>query len=469
MTVQFYNFSKRRNSTKIVSATGTQYDCKLKEPCSIKSPVLTISGDVFGYDYAYISDFGRYYFVAEVTSICKGVTQYTLEEDVLATNKTAIGSTVARIAFAATGWDKNIIDSRILTKTTKIKYRNTSTATLSSLNSAGTYVLTVFSKDTSSSSGFGTIYLMDAANMQVLKNWMSDDSIYGAISTFMEGSALSSIYSCIWVPFALSANPGSAVSRVYIGNKDTINDNPVSITAYVLGATTYASDTASIDIPFRYNDFRDSEPFSSAQLYLPGIGYTDFNMSDWLDSTSISLTYVFDYATGDLTYRLEDFTGKLIQTMTCNVSSPCALGQTLTNGGGILSAVGGGAAALGGFALSTASGNVAGMVTSAGGLLTAAGSLALSANKRANSLKGSVGGRTATLYNEAVLTGFYMDTEDVDDASYIAANGRPVGVTHAISNHSGYVQCDNASISMAGDSYERDAINSFLNGGFFYE
>lgn len=467
MNVDFYNFTKRRNSTKIPTATGTTIACTLKEPCSLKSPVLTISGDVFGYDYAYIADFARYYFVSEVTSVCKGVTQYTLEEDILASNKAAIGSTVARVAFSSTGWDKDIIDSRILTKTTKIKYANS--ATLSSITSAGSYVLTVFSKDATTSSGFATIYVMDATNLSKLKQWMSDDSIYSAISTFIEGSALSSIYSCIWVPFNLSVNPGSAVSRVYIGNKNTIDDNPIGITAYVLGATTYATDTASITIPYRYNDFRDSEPFSSSQLYLPGIGYSDFNMADWLDSTSIALTYVMDYATGDLTYRLEDSTGKLIQTMTCNVSSPCALGQTLTNGAGIVSAVGGGAAAIGGFALSAISGNAAGAVASAGALLTAAGSLALSVNKRANSIKGSIGGRTSTEINQAILTGFYMDTEDVDDASYIAQKGRPVGVTHAISNHSGYVQCDEASISMAGDSYERDAINSFLNGGFFYE
>ena len=78
-------------------------------------------------------------------------------------------------------------------------------------------------------------------------------------------------------------------------------------------------------------------------------------------------------------------------------------------------------------------------------------------------------GRSAFALTNFVLTLTCIDTEDPDDANYIARFGRPVALTHAINNHSGYVQCENASVDIAGDNYERDSINAYLNSGFYYE
>lgn len=466
MTVKYWtNFSKKKNSTK-QPTSGTDATVYLKDDCSIINPVIRTSGIPVNANYMYISDWNRYYFVNNVVYLANNLREFTLEVDVLASYKSTIGSTVARVAFAATGYDTAIADTRITTKVSKIKYSND--VDLTSLTTTGTYVLTVFNDDAQTSAGFGTIYLLDADNMSRLKKWMANPTIYDAIEQYLHGAPLESIYSCIWVPFNISANPGSAVSSIHIGDQDTSLESP-AITGYVLGATTSASDTASLTIPFRYNDFRDAEPYSSAELYLPGVGYTDFNISDWLDTVNISITYTFDYATGDLTYYLEDFNSELIQTATCNVASPCALAQTLTNGSGILGGVGGAVASLGGFALSAATGNAMGAIASASGFLTSASSIALSANKRAVSIKGSVGGRTATDIKKAILTGFYMDTEAVSDTNYIAKMGRPVAVTHAISNHSGFVICDNASVDIAGTALEKDRINGYLNSGFYYE
>ena len=466
MNIKYWtNYSKKKNSTA-QPTSGTTLSVTLKDDCSIINPIIRSAAMPANANYIYIADFNRYYFVTNVVYITKDLKEFSCEVDVLATYKSTIGSTVARIAFAATGYDTAIADSRICTKTSKIKYSNS--ADLTSLTSNGCYALTVFNNDSQTSAGFGTIYLLDADNMSRLKKWMANPTIYDALEQYLHGAPLESIYSCIWVPFNISANPGSAVSSIHIGNQDTSLESP-AITGYVLGAQTSASDTASITIPYRYNDFRDSEPYTSMELYLPGVGYTDFNISDWLDSTSVDITYTFDYANGDLTYYLDDFNNYLIQTATCNVASPCALAQTLTNGSGILGGVGGAVTSLGGFALSAATGNAMGAMASAAGFLTSASSIALSANKRATSIKGSVGGRTATDIKKAFLTGFYMDTEDVTNANYISKMGRPVAVTHAINSHSGFVLCDNASVNISGTSIEKDRVNSYLNSGFYYE
>ena len=99
----------------------------------------------------------------------------------------------------------------------------------------------------------------------------------------------------------------------------------------------------------------------------------------------------------------------------------------------------------------------------------AAGNTALSFNQRAVSMKGGYSGRSSFADTTYSLTVVKTDTEDPDNASYIARWGRPVGVTHAISNHSGYVQCEGASVAIAGDNTEREVINNYLNTGFFYE
>ena len=70
MNVTFYTFAKRENSTAQPGAgiTSKTYDCKLKENTSIINPTIEIVKeaaqnytDLLSYNYAYISDFGRYY------------------------------------------------------------------------------------------------------------------------------------------------------------------------------------------------------------------------------------------------------------------------------------------------------------------------------------------------------------------------------------------------------------------------
>lgn len=461
MNVNFYTFSKRRNSTKQPTGSGTTVSCTLKEGTSVKNPKLTISGDVFGYDYAYIGDFGRYYFVNDCISEAKGLTTYVLEEDTLASNKTAIGSTVARIAFSSTGYDINLVDNRIGVSTKKLNYKSTATAT--GISQTGCYVITVFNDTQSVSNGLGQSYCMDAANMQKIKEWLGDPNIFNQAANYFLGNPLESIFQCHWVPFPLG-NVGSVVGVIYIGNQMSN-----ALSAYTFSGTGIYGRTDTVSIPWRYNDFRDSEPYTSATLYLPGVGNIDLNMSDWLNSNNINIQYSYEYGTGDVTYLLVDDSGFIIQTASCNMASQCPLGQFSTNVGGMIQSVGGIAGGIGTMVAGALTNNPAAVMGGAAATVSSGASLTLSANHRASSIKGTIGGRTSALLNQFVLTGFYMDTEDCTDANYIAKKGRPVCKTQAISNHSGYVQCDDASVSIGGESWERDQINSFLNGGFYYE
>ena len=465
MKIKYWtDFSKRKNSTKQpLDTQATEIDVKLKDDCSVVNPVIETSSIPINANYFYIDDFKRYYFLDNTERTSQQLKNMAAEVDVLATYKSQIGSTVARIGFSSTGWDKDIADTRATVKTSKLKYkRSVSTR----LTAAGCYVFTVFNDYPTGSNGLGMTYVMEQGEMAKVKTWLGDSTVMTAIHNFFHGDPLESIFGCIWVPFAYGDVPAVAtVSTIRIGDQEsgTINCKILS------GTGIYNAPQLSIDIPYRYNDFRDAEPYTSLQIYLPGVGYTNINIGDWLDTVSMKINMSCEYGTGDLTYYLYDYNGYLIQTISCNVASQCPLGQVMTSGGGIVSGVGAVVGGVGAIAIGAETGAAPMAIGGAAAALKGAADIALNANKRAASLKGNSGGRSSTEIRDIIMTGFYMDTEDVDSAGYIAAYGRPVAVSHAISNHSGFVQCDGASVDMPGTAIEKDRVNSYLNSGFFYE
>lgn len=463
MNVNFYNFSKRRNSTKQPTGDGTTIDCKLKESTSIHNPELLLNGNVFGYNYAYIAEFGRYYFVSDVVSDAYNLTRYVMEEDVLASNKTDIGETIARIGYSSTGWNKWIADSRITVEQNKVV---TAVSTPSNFSSVGCYILSCLSSNAISSHGIATSFVFDLGGMTALHAPLVDPTFLQRLSNSIKGNVIDTLFGCIFVPFNRSNAPVAGSGNLYIGSED------LGITASVLNGTgLYEADTYYLTIPHRYNDFRDYEPYTTAQLYLPGVGCCDINLSDYQGATQIAIKCVYEYGTGDVTYYLSPDTpgSRIIQTFTVNLASQCPLGQTTSNAGGALSGALGTAVTGATAIASIASGGAAGAIAATGGLLMSAANTAIQANRRGASLRGGAGGRSDTLYTSLTLVTFSMDTENCDAANYIAQKGRPVALSHKINNHSGYVQCDGASVSIAGEASERDAVNSFLNSGFFYE
>ena len=70
---------------------------------------------IYLFNYCYVEDFGRWYFIRNVTYEL-GTWQFDLEIDVLATYKTAIGSSTQYVLRSASEFDGDIIDSAYPTK-----------------------------------------------------------------------------------------------------------------------------------------------------------------------------------------------------------------------------------------------------------------------------------------------------------------------------------------------------------------
>lgn len=90
MNVNFYTFSKRKNSTNRPGSASRTLNCLLKDSCSILSPVLYVStSEPSALNYAYIAEWGRYYYVTDWISDHDMWIAH-LKIDVLATYRTQI-------------------------------------------------------------------------------------------------------------------------------------------------------------------------------------------------------------------------------------------------------------------------------------------------------------------------------------------------------------------------------------------
>lgn len=85
------NSSPNEKIGKNLSA-GTDFLCSLKENTSLLKPTIFISSssNLAGFNYMYISDFGRYYFIDDIVSVHNNQWEVSGHVDVLETYKTAI-------------------------------------------------------------------------------------------------------------------------------------------------------------------------------------------------------------------------------------------------------------------------------------------------------------------------------------------------------------------------------------------
>lgn len=129
MTINFYNAKIRKNEIDKILGTPIVKTCSLKDGVSIEDPVLYIKHDasLFGCNYVYIPDFGRYYFI--MGREIDGDNEYiTCHVDVLksfASDIKASKGTATRSNF----YNRNIPDSMALElPQDRIQYRKLSEA-----------------------------------------------------------------------------------------------------------------------------------------------------------------------------------------------------------------------------------------------------------------------------------------------------------------------------------------------------
>lgn len=86
MTINLYNVPEGRNHMYKTLSTPTTHTGAARGEIDTVSPVIMVADTIRGnYNYAYIPDFGMYYWISEITIVREGLTQITMNRDPLTT------------------------------------------------------------------------------------------------------------------------------------------------------------------------------------------------------------------------------------------------------------------------------------------------------------------------------------------------------------------------------------------------
>ena len=113
MVVYLFTFSKRANSLSAPApSTGREVGVNLKSPCTMLEPRLEVTFDPTAYNYCYIPDWDRYYYLTE-QAYERGIWEVRGSVDVLASWASYIRSTSAQVIFSSSDYNLDLIDNRI--------------------------------------------------------------------------------------------------------------------------------------------------------------------------------------------------------------------------------------------------------------------------------------------------------------------------------------------------------------------
>lgn len=93
MIMKMYNTSDSNNTINKTLANETEFNIKLKGDTSITQPIVVLySNNIILFNYAYIPEFHRFYFVDKIELFPNGIYNISLKVDVLESFKTDIAN-----------------------------------------------------------------------------------------------------------------------------------------------------------------------------------------------------------------------------------------------------------------------------------------------------------------------------------------------------------------------------------------
>ena len=490
MKVTLFSFAKKDNSTaRPVLSSGTEYDCYLKDGTSVVDPVIVLDlpnkSTFTKYTDAYISDFGRYYFVRDMTA--DGLLwDVSLVCDVLATYKSDIGNSNLYVLRSSYTYDGDLVDTYYPVGVTHTNQRTTIDNPLTANGSnafantnGGTFILGIVgatgSLSTNAIYGSVTYYACPRAAMQHIVHMLLDNNFlesngfddYADMSIELQKSIvdpLQFIKSCIWVPVAYSDFSGTAVGQLYaFGMEITFPPELQTSVKQIVENPPIKTLTSSITISKHplaaaRGVYMNCEPFSRYQLLYPPFGLFDLDTSAMCSGTSLSIMVYLDLITGSANLRVTgEGDGKYLVNVKTQVGVPINLTQVTHDYLGAAGGMVGGALSMIGSAIT---GNVAGAVMGGVGMVGSA----VDAMRPAVSSLGSNGGFADINGRITLLAQFYhMPQEDNSHA------GRPLCQNKTLSTIPGYQKIMDGDVAINGTAGEQAAIKAYLEGGYFYE
>ena len=484
-TVSFGTFSKRRNSTKQPSTLSDQRTVTLKESTSQDRPIFICTGNNFNYNYCMWD--GKYYFIDEIISLRNNEIEIHCVMDALATYKAEILASTQFVSYSSQLGSTWLPDTRIPVLKETVTAR--STASLASLfNTTGFYVLSATGKDGC------CMYAMDKSQLNALINsvntW-SDDLIdyvvndqgnYGydfssvengleslgkmSIQTGVVGNAYANapacIRSCIWVPFFATPFADSG-AQLYLGSFDT-GIHPFTVKAQPI------TGSVSVSIPWIHSDWR--KMYEDVYIYLPLAGMIQLSADSLTNVSSISVEYSATASDGVVAYTVKAG-GNVIGTFggQCSANYPIGINQQ-ASAGEVIQSIMSGATNMVNAAINSSISPLS-MTASVAGValegVNAAYNTANVANSTHPSTIGGVGGGAGSGLDLNVQCYVVSHDTVITPSDMKDTMGLPTMQPLALSGLTGFCQCANAHVDAPATAGELNAIDYFLNSGFFIE
>lgn len=469
ITINFWNFSKRENSTKRPAVDPVVVSCVLKDDCSVFEPVIELAlTERPNYNYCQIVDFGSRYYWIKTWRWELGRWVAYCYEDVLATWKTTIGNSMQYVTRSSNTYDPLIIDTTYPAKTTPT-YQSAE-VTLDGWQivpslAGGTYVLGCVTGLRSATYGPVTYYAVPAATMvnfmsymlNEIKPWdtigkLTDDIAKAFIDPFQY------IVSCMWFPFTITCETSGLMTFGYWNS---------TYEAGIMKASGEISKewTVKLDRPLRADhgnlrgEWEYQSPYATYWLTAYPWGNIEISGSD-IDSNGITCHILIDLINGQGTLQIRSNapgqTGgnrAVINTLSTMIGVPIQLSQITFN------------------PFDSATLSNTGMW---------ANTFYNWATQYSYDIGENISGASTTSKNSGSNGGILVNTKLAAsltlNASYLTPvndnnedRGKPLMQRKKISDIPGYIQVSDSDIELSGNSEENAKIKSYLMGGFFYE
>lgn len=324
-TIRLYKFNKKPNSTAVPAIAGTSYQCTMKTVSSLLSPLIDIAdtkqtGAIPLFNYAYIPDFDRYYFIDDV-SWAQGIWSLSMHVDVLGSFRNDILNSTQYVIRSASRSNPYIPDTAYQTYidasgsflkqelTNQVQRYNSTSDTWVNLSyfnrsiSDGCVCIGIVSGTVNGV----TYYIMPVTTFQELLNKaftltpsdMTDVSSGVANAIF---DPMQYITYCRWFPvLPLSANLGSMVRSVNIGGY-TVTFTAVDSFCYQMTGLGVEKYRFNIDLPIHPNaanyPYLRLSPFSEYSLNFQPFGNIPLDTTKMMDASRITVQWSVDFCTG---------------------------------------------------------------------------------------------------------------------------------------------------------------------------
>ena len=525
VNVEFYkNFSKRQNSTKqpLESSAKDSFSCYIKDNCRVTEPVIEIvlTGSTplspvnpakLGYNYAYISDFSRYYFVND-WNYYKGTWTASLSVDVLASFKTQIGALSKYVRRSASTFDGDLIDTYYPTKLgADITYSFVDNPFL--INPFGSFIVGIVGRNVLNVPNIGGVnyYLFTYDEMREFIGYLLSDPFADLVSDPTAGLTQSVakamvnptdyIESCIWFPFTIEGISATVQPQLGWWSMSPLSNgcSPLG-SGFVNSLKFYYKSSSSgttiydnvLQLPshpqISRGNYLDYEPYSTYIFHLEPWGDIPLRASDIMGYNSITFEIFAEGLTGMGAIEIYNGADKLIERRFAQLGVTMSISQIISefSTGGVT------AGAIGGLAIANQKNDLIGIAKD---LFTFNTGKRAQAMKEWGAIKESVwkdvmSGIEAYNSNATVqgvngsiisLTGSQLATGMDSTGAYLKMirfnlvdenldeTGRPLNKMKTINTLSGYIECADGDCDIPCYDYEKASIGVFLTGGFFYE